>query len=50
MNVSEAAAARLAKIAEVVFPEQKNSVEATDILLNIAALGKTADGNALLPG
>ena len=39
----------LGKIAEVVFPEQKNSVEATDILLNIAALGKTADGNALLP-
>ena len=37
----------LGKIAEVVFPEQKNSVEATDILLNIAALGKTADGATL---
>lgn len=39
----------LEEIAQVVFPGQKDSVEATDILLNIAALGKNADGSSLLP-
>lgn len=39
----------LEEIAETVFPGQKDSVEATDILLNIAALGRSSDGSALLP-
>lgn len=39
----------LGEIAEAVFPGQEDSVEATDILLNIAALGRNVDGSALLP-
>ena len=39
----------LSEIASLVFPGQKEAVEATDVLLNIATLGKSADGGALLP-
>ena len=39
----------LEEIAATVFPAQKDSVKATDVLLNIAALGKNPDGSALLP-
>lgn len=39
----------LDEIADVVFPGQRDAVEATDALLNVAALGRNADGSALLP-
>lgn len=39
----------LDEIASFVFPDQKDAIEATDVLLNMAALGKNADGSVLLP-
>lgn len=39
----------LEEIASVAFPDQKDAVEATDVLLNMAALGKSVDGSVLLP-
>lgn len=39
----------LEEIAAVVFPQQQGAVGGTDILLNIAALGKHSDGSVLLP-
>lgn len=39
----------LEEIAAAAFPEQQEAIEATDFLLNIAALGKRSDGSVLLP-
>ncbi len=39
----------LDEIASVAFPGRKDAVEATDALLNVAALGKNTDGSSLLP-
>ena len=39
----------LAELSSEVFPDQLHSEEATDILLNIAALGRDGEGGALLP-
>ena len=41
--------ATLEELASKVFPDQELSEEATDILLNIAALGRDGKGSALLP-
>lgn len=39
----------LDEIASIAFPGEEGAVEATDVLLNIAALGKRHDGSVLLP-
>jgi ATP-dependent helicase YprA (DUF1998 family) len=39
----------LSEMSSTVFPNQSNAVEATDVLLNIAALGQSDSESALLP-
>ncbi len=39
----------LKEISAAVFPSQREAVEATDVLLNVAVLGKNPDGSVLLP-
>lgn len=39
----------LEELAAAVFPGQCDAIEATDILINLAALGKDSNGSAILP-